>query len=164
MQLGIYIATIANDGIRLEPQYVESTHAPNYGSELGPTITNYETKAINQSEATKADIEHVQSTMQCTTTCSYGLANNELNFKPYTTASKTGTAETYVNVNGVSTYVYNSTGIAYAPYNDPEIAIAVCIPSFTNVDTGQAGEEAIDIVAKCLDAYFQLYPNKKNKE
>jgi penicillin-binding protein 2 len=56
-------------------------------------------------------------------------------------AAKTGTAET----NGSD----NVTFIAYAPYDNPQIAVAVVLPH------GAAGTYAQNIAKDIFDAYFQ---------
>lgn len=46
-------------------------------------------------------------------------------------AAKTGTAETNVGEHAT----YNSNVVAYAPYNDPEIAVSVILPHLTSEST-----------------------------
>ena len=60
---------------------------------------------------------------------------------PYTVAAKTGTAQTGEMTN-------NAVFICYAPYENPEIAVAVA------VEKGNAGASIASIARSILDYYF----------
>ena len=80
---------------------------------------------------------------------------------PFTAGGKTGTAEaTYWGMNedlrGIS--VINQTFTAFAPFENPEIAIAVVLPYV--VDETPNIESAI-VARRTLEAYFETKANKQ---
>ena len=60
---------------------------------------------------------------------------------PYSVAAKTGTAQTGEKTN-------NAVFICYAPYENPEIAVAVV------VEKGNAGSSIASIARSIMDYYF----------
>jgi cell division protein FtsI/penicillin-binding protein 2 len=72
-------------------------------------------------------------------------------YRKYNIAGKSGTAETYNQ--GVS--VRNSTFVSYAPYDNPEVAVAVVIPS-AYVAGANSGGQSKTITGDVIDAYFKL--------
>lgn len=71
-----------------------------------------------------------------------GTAKNAFANAPYTVACKTGTAQT-----GVAGASDHGTFIAYAPAENPEVAIAVVLENGTS-------SAAAGIAREVLDAYF----------
>ena len=71
-----------------------------------------------------------------------GTARASFSDAPYTIACKTGTAQT--GVQGASDH---GTFIAYAPADDPEIAISVVMENGTSAASAS-------VARKVLDAYF----------
>ena len=63
-------------------------------------------------------------------------------------AAKTGTSQERRNLNGISVKVNNGFLIAFAPYENPEIAIAVVGEGFTS------GSRLSSVVAEIVKYYF----------
>lgn len=71
---------------------------------------------------------------------------------PYNATGKTGTSESYKN--GVKTWNLSFAG--YAPFNDPEIAIAVIVPNAYRDGYAQPHSTANIISQRVFRAYFDL--------
>ena len=148
LQLAAYCATIANDGVRLNTHIIEK-------------ITDYSR-------------ENVLYTTPKTALASIGVEQRYLNtvkaamalvceeggtasrFKDYGVkiAAKTGTATT-----NEETHSDNATFIAFAPYEDPEIAVAIVL------EYGAKATYVQNIAEDVFDAYFykktaaELFPD-----
>ena len=131
LQLATYAATIANNGVRLKTHVVDK-------------ITTYDgRKTIYQSQPEKVDemgvsmenLKEVQKAMNMAANA-YGIINTF----DIQVAAKTGTAEN----NGSD----HSNFICYAPFDKPEIALAVMI------EHGTASYTAMSTAYTMLDAYF----------
>ncbi len=148
LQLGQYVSTIANGGYRVAPHFLQSVHEPSQdGSKLGNTIYSYKTKVLNTIPNTKDQFDTVQHgfylvTQPGGTASMLGLGSNA----KYKIAAKTGTAQ--VNTN---TGLENLTLASYAPYNNPEVAVAVVVP---NVYSGHPNSA---IALKIYQAYDDIY-------
>lgn len=127
MQLGTYVNTIANNGIRVKPRYVQ--YAKNPLTDL--VVFENETEVVSVLTDTEA-LGYVQKGFrECVTD---GLCRGVLNHDRYEVAAKTGTAEsTFRNNDGE--YIMNaphSLLTAYAPYDNPEVTIACVTPNSMN--------------------------------
>jgi len=88
-----------------------------------------------------------------------GTAHNLLKGLPIHVACKTGTAET--GFEDLNKEYSNGVFVCYAPYEDPEICIALCI------EKGEWGSSTIEIAKKLLMEYFNFEdpdPLKKKAE
>ncbi len=114
LQLATYTATIANDGVRLE------THLMHKITEFdnNKVIEDYEPVVVDEIPVDPHNIDLIQSAMRDVITS--GTARRNFSDYPIAIAGKTGTAQ---NNNKPD----SSTFIAYAPYDDPKIAIAVVL-------------------------------------
>ncbi len=70
-------------------------------------------------------------------------------------SAKTGTAETFVTKNdGQVQNAVNTNIVAYAPSNNPQIAVAVVLPNLTDLQSKTSQNIMTDIV----NLYHSLYP------
>jgi penicillin-binding protein A len=83
---------------------------------------------------------------------SKGTARGYFKEESYNAAGKTGTSESYKN--GVKTW--NLTFAGYAPFDDPEIAIAVIVPNAYRDGFAQPHSAANIISQRVFSAYFVL--------
>ena len=83
--------------------------------------------------------------------------------KSYQPAGKTGTADVPVFENGVKYDTINRSVVAYAPTNDPEIAIAVMVPNITS-GANEDGNAALIIGERIFDTYFDMESNSSSDE
>lgn len=138
VQLATYGATIANNGVRYQTHLVrkivnyERNEVVLYNDPENPTF-------VADAGISKENILKVQTAMREVLTT--GTARNTAGKYPIAYAAKTGTAE-----NAGSDHV---TFVCYAPYQDPEIAIAVVI------EHGAKGRFAQYIAMDMMDAYFK---------
>ncbi|KGX88888.1 peptidoglycan D,D-transpeptidase FtsI family protein [Pontibacillus litoralis] len=164
IQLAQYVSTIANDGYRVQPRLVSEVHEPtNERNQLGPVAEDYSTNVLNKITMKQQEIERVQKGFREVFTPGgtgyYGFSDVD-----YSIAGKTGTAQTKHwipkkdeegNVTGyVGKDVENLTLVGYAPYENPEIAFSVVVPS-TGVVTGQYPVNKA-IGRDLVDGYFKL--------
>lgn len=125
IQLAQYISTIANDGVRVQPRLLLESKLP------GSSITSYQNtvnvlSTLDDSEALK----RVQAGFRLCVTD--GLCSG-LNGLSETVAAKTGTAENYMSDEQGNYFdAPNSVVVSYAPYENPEIAIACAVPHAWN--------------------------------
>jgi len=157
MQLAQYSATIANGGTRYAPRLVSEIRETNPETgEVGSLAESVDPQVMNHVDVTDEQMNRVQNGMNLVVNGDYGYAPGIFADAPYHAAGKTGTAEAYYwgeqeDRRGES--VTNMTFIGYAPYDDPEIAIAVAIPYLPNEDPG------IDhtlMSREIFDAYFNV--------
>lgn len=143
IQLANYIATISNGGYRHQLTLIDSvknynntevTFEPSRKSER-INLNNY-----NNLEDIKKGMEMVSST---------GTARRTFGRFPVSVATKTGTAQK-AGKNPVTGETYDDFAefVAYAPANDPEIAVATII--FQGGSGGNAGAMTRDIIAEYL--------------
>ncbi|TCP31133.1 cell elongation-specific peptidoglycan D,D-transpeptidase [Scopulibacillus darangshiensis] len=150
LQLAQYASTIANGGYRLAPHFLKSIHAPtNDPKKLGPTIYHYEPKVLNHIKNTQEEIDRVQRGFYLVTHAPNGTApslGHRDNAK-YKIAAKTGTAQIDVENDPE---LYNKSLVAYAPYDDPKVVVAVVVPEIKH------GETNLDIAQDIFKAYDKL--------
>lgn len=127
IQLATYINTIANNGIRVKPRYVQ------YAKDPLTDIIVFENKTeIVSVLDDKAAIAYVQQGLrECVTS---GLCRGVLNHNRYSVAAKTGTSEnTYKTKDGE--YILtapHSLLTAYAPFENPEVTVTCAAPNSMN--------------------------------
>lgn len=146
MQLAQYMQTLANKGTRLRPQLVEKVVNPTTGQtkEIKPEVlsrtpikpAHYQTVVKGMVEVTKAG----------------GTASALFNHLPFDVAAKTGTSEQDIPGRG---RVENSVFVAFAPANDPEIAVAVIVP-----EGGYGAVAAGPIADHLITSYYERFMKK----
>ena len=158
MQIAQYITTIANGGYRMKPQLVKEIRDPNEdGNEPGNVIDEIEPVVLNQVDMSAEMLKRVQQGFWLVTHGSKGTARGYFKDEPYNAAGKTGTSESYKK--GVKTWNLSFAG--YAPFDDPEIAIAVIVPNAYRDGYAQPHSAANIISQRVFRAYFDL--NKKGQ-
>ena len=159
LQLAQYIATIANDGYRMEPRLVREIREPavNQG-EQGAVIQKFEPTILNRIDMSDSHIRRVQEGLRGVMT--RGTAQSRFGAASYQPAGKTGTAQVKVAVGqGDNRRIVDGntqTLVGYAPYQNPEIAFAVVVPNVKLERNGGAQGIAQKISKKALDSYFDM--------
>ena len=138
LQLANYTATVANGGNRMQPYVVEKIIA----SDTGETVYQHEPVLLNTLTVSEEDLQTVQEGMLAVTQLG-GTSYSLFKDLPIQVAAKTGTAQTSVKGSD------NGVFIAYAPYDDPEVAFA-CVIEF-----GQSGGGSGGIV--CYNVFKQYF-------
>lgn len=140
LQMANYTATLANDGTRLRSHLVKSIESYN----LEETVELIEPEVLNQVEANQEAFEQVrQGMLRASRDTARGTARYYFGDYPIDVASKTGTPQATGGDD-------NATFIAYAPANDPEIAVAVV------VEKGYSGQRGAPIARAIFNEYFGL--------
>ncbi|WP_216830016.1 peptidoglycan D,D-transpeptidase FtsI family protein [Alkalihalobacterium elongatum] len=154
LQLAQYVATIANDGYRMKPQLVKEIREPGPSKEeLGRVINQFQPTVLNRVQMNDAHIKQVQRGFRQVIVGSRGTGRQFAD-KPYQVAGKTGTAQVGANNNG-----NNQTFVAYAPYDDPKVAIAVVVPY---VNKNSNATISRNILGATMDAFFELQEKRQN--
>lgn len=160
LQLAQFSATMANGGTRFAPRLVSEIRGTDPESgEVGELIQEIPPKIMNYIDVTDEQMERVQYGMRRVINGNHGYGPVAFEGAPYAAAGKTGTAEAFYYSNEENkkqfngTSVTNMTFVGYAPYEDPEIAIAVTIPYLPN---NNKGYDNTLMTREIMDAYFKV--------
>lgn len=137
IQLATYAATIANDGVRLRTHFVDKI--TDYTGKEVILDNSKEPEIVETVGVSTKNMQIVKDGMRQVVTS--GTASDIFSNYKVAIAAKTGTAE-----NLGSDHV---TFIAYAPYDDPEVAVAVVI------EHGGKGTYSMGVAKAMFDAYFK---------
>lgn len=150
MQLAQYVSTIANGGYRVQPHIVKEIRDPDpKTNELGPIIDEIKPNILNRIDEPIDWIKRVQTGFQMVMKPG-GTAYSYFQGVDYNPAGKTGTAQAFDH----GQPVMNVSLVSFAPFDNPEIAMAVLVPSAYTSASGPSPNE--EIGRRVLDAYFNL--------
>ncbi|AXF54725.1 peptidoglycan D,D-transpeptidase FtsI family protein [Salicibibacter kimchii] len=162
LQMAQFAATLANDGDRLKPRLVKEILDPaTDNDESSSVVRQFSPKVMNSVGNTDGDFERMQEGMRQVMQqggSNGGTAYSDFSGADYNPAGKTGTAQTGVN----GQEAQNQAMVAFAPHDDPEVAIAVIVPntSTSDEDSGLANS----ITRDALDAYFDMQADGADPE
>ena len=153
MQLAQYVATIANEGVRVAPRIVEGIYGNNDKGELGNLIQQLQPIEMNKVNISDSDMSILHQGFYQVAHGTSGLTTGRAfsNGALVSISGKTGTAESYVADGQKAT---NTNAVAYAPSDNPQIAVAVVFPHNTNLSNGVGPSIARDII----NLYQQYHP------
>ena len=145
MQLAQYVATIANSGVRVAPRIVEGIYGNNDKGGLGDLIQQLKPTEMNKVNISDSDMSILQQGFYQVAHGTSGLTTGRAfsNGALVSISGKTGTAESYVADGQQAT---NTNAVAYAPSDNPQIAVAVVFPHNTNLTNGVGPSIARDII------------------
>ena len=151
LQLAEYCATVANGGTRHSASILKSVRSYDYSEKIyereSEVLSTVETAQYNWDAVHEGMKEVINSPLNET---------NYLNFYDcaVTVAGKTGTAQKGEGIKNDALF------ICYAPYEDPEIAVAVV------VERGHAGASVGFIARQIVDVYLNIrsYSNTSEQE
>ncbi|MCL2559625.1 MAG: penicillin-binding transpeptidase domain-containing protein [Turicibacter sp.] len=167
MQLAQFAGVIATSGNRMQLQIVQNIYMPGDEGEERQLVRGFEPNLLNQIELTDRQWSNIHEGHRQAVQHNLGTGFNAFNrasfdFNP---AGKTGTAESVLHdanghriiENGRTITTHNRTFIGYAPWDEPEVAIAVIVPQ-SEMPEGQHFSSPIseDIARLVLEAYFDL--------
>lgn len=153
MQLAQYVGTIANNGVRIAPHIVEGIYGNNEQGGLGELIQAIDTKEINKVNISESDMAILHQGFYQVSHGTSPLTTGRA-FSDGATVSisgKTGTGESYV---AGGQEANNTNAVAYAPTENPQIAVAVVFPHNTNLTKNVGPAIARDII----NLYNQHHP------
>ena len=145
IQLARYVAAIANSGTTYSCSILKSASSYDYSD----SIFNRTPEAVSQIETTETVWDLIHEGMRGVVTT--GTAKNEFYGFPYTVAAKTGTTQTGTGTN-------SGFFICYAPYENPEIAVAVAM------ENGVAGANLATMARDVLEYYFNFEQSTQQTE
>ena len=153
MQLAQYVGTIANNGVRIAPHIVEGIYGNNEQGGLGNLIQSIDTKEMNKINISESDVATLQQGFYQVSHGGSALTTGRAfsNGAAVSISGKTGTAESYV---AGGQKANNTNAVAYAPSDNPQIAVAVVFPHNTNLTNGVGPSIARDII----NLYNQHHP------
>lgn len=140
MQNAVVAAAIANNGVVMSPYLVDHVLSPE-----GVTITTTKPRSLGQA-VTAETAQQVKEAMLDVVQNGTGMAAQVYGAR---VAGKTGTAE-------VANGQINSTFIGFAPYDNPTLAISICVEGSDNDNvSGLAARLADQVLSKSLNAQAQ---------
>jgi penicillin-binding protein 2 len=143
IQMANFISTISNGGYRHKVTVIDNIKNFDNSKTLMQREVKPEKIALNNYE----NLEHIKLGMKKVST--EGTARSIFRNFPVTVAAKTGTAQkSGINPATGDTYDDYAWFVAFAPYEDPEIAVAVVL--FQGGSGGYAGPIAREIIAEYL--------------
>lgn len=142
IQLANYTATIANGGTRYKTHFVKSVKSHDYSQ----TIYETQPEIVAETGISAETLDIVKRGMLKVGTTGYCAEYfDEL---PVQVACKTGTSQEIRQIEGQSVKINNGFLIAFAPYENPEIAIAVVGEGMTS------GVYVAPVVEEICEYYF----------
>lgn len=142
LQMCNYCATLANGGTRYIPHFVKAILTYDYSE----TVLTKEPTVAQEINIDKANLKMVQEGMY--KVAHEGFCKDAFANIPIKAAAKTGTSEVAKKIDGVIYEGNNGFLITYAPYEKPEIAIAIV------VETANQGALTASIAADIYNYYF----------
>lgn len=140
MQNAVVAAAIANNGVVMSPYLVDHVLSPE-----GVTITTTKPRSLGQA-VTAETAQQVKEAMLDVVQNGTGVAAQVYGAR---VAGKTGTAE-------VAGGQINSTFIGFAPYDNPTLAISICVEGSDDDNvSGLAARLADQVLSKSLNAQAQ---------
>nr|WP_306431612.1 penicillin-binding protein PBP2B [Streptococcus suis] len=157
MQMAQYVATVANNGKRISPHLVEGIYGNNPQGGLGELIETVSGKEMNQVNISAEEMSLLRQGF-------YQVVNGSGRFNTgsaigrgaaVTISAKTGRAETFTTTPaGDVVTAVNTNVVAYAPSENPKIAVAVIFPNLTNLSS----TTTMSITNEIINLYNSLYP------
>ncbi len=143
LQLANYAATLANGGTRYQPYMIKSV----LSSDMSEVIFETEPKVINTLNCSQKNLDIVKQGMRqviLNSSCQYYFNDCIVD-----AAGKTGTSQVKrTTASGVTMTCNNGFFISFAPYENPEIAVAVV------AENAKTGSGTSQVAAKIYNYYF----------
>lgn len=136
LQLANYVATLANGGTHYSAHLLKEVKSNDYSQ----VVERYEPQVLNQLDIEPENLAAVTEGMLRVTT--EGSAKTYFADLGVQVAAKTGSAQVSSETES------NALFVAFAPYEDPEIALAIV------VEKGGSGSTLANIAAEILEYYF----------
>lgn len=152
IQLATYVSALANGGKRMQPYVVQKVVSPS-----GKVIRTFKPKVVHQVDVSQKTMQITREAMHRVVmpggTGSYIFSQIPIEISG---GAKTGTAQTG-RVGDRGSRDYHGVFIAFAPYNNPEVAFAGII------EYGYHGSTSAGLVAKAvLEQYFKVVDHLKD--
>ena len=143
IQLANYIATLVNGGTRYSTHLLKEVKS----SDFSQVLYTYEPEAVDTIEIQAENLEAVKAGMLALTT--EGSVSRHFQDLPVQVGAKTGSAQVSAQTES------NAVFVCFAPYDDPEIAMAIA------VEHGGSGSELGEMAAEILSYYFSVQETRE---
>lgn len=137
LQLAQYTVMLANEGERIKPQIVKKITDAN-----GKVVKQTQREVLSRVQFDPSYWKLIRRGMNTNVSAAFAGF-------PYDFARKTGTSQQDAGKDGL---LDNGVFIAYAPRNNPKLAVAVVVP-----EGGFGSQSAAPIARKIFDAYDEVY-------
>jgi len=141
IQLANYCATIANGGTRYKCTLIKSIKSYDYSTtifENTPVVAAHTGVSLNSLNLVREGMLRVGT---------IGFCKEAFQDLPIQAAAKTGTSQVEKDINGSRKICNNGFLIAYAPYDNPEIAVCIALE-------GASSGASVAPVARDIFAYY----------
>lgn len=153
LQLASATAALANHGVRMQPRVVRAIQPPGRKDMLVQPPEKGGGIVLKREEDWKAVVTAMEQVLHTPAGTAYGVGRDA----PYRIAGKTGTAQVFTvkqteryNEHAVAAHLRDhALFIAFAPADDPRIAVAVLVEN-----GGHGGSAAAPVAGKVLDYYL----------
>ncbi|HHY92880.1 MAG TPA: penicillin-binding protein 2 [Firmicutes bacterium] len=145
LQMANYEATLANGGTRYRPYLVSQVIAPD-----GKVQATYGPEVMGRLNLKPETLKAIKEGMHLVVQGPEGTAAPYFRDFPIPVAGKTGTAQ---NTHGAD----HGWFIGFAPYDKPEIAVAVLVEQ-----GGHGGSAAAPVARRIFERYFHITPAQPN--
>lgn len=143
-----YVATLVNGGTRYQNHFMSKITGPS-----GNTVTEFEEFVESELSLKDSTLEAIFEGMHLVASGSRGTLRSSFEDFPVEIGAKSGTAQES------SKRSEHTTLVAFAPYESPQISIAVMIPYGDNSDTAPAPTVAKAVISE----YMQLDTTVENR-
>lgn len=146
LQMAEYTATVANGGQRHTASVLKKVTSYDYGE----TVYERQPEVLSTVESSEENYQTVRYGMYLVANTFEGSAYEAFRDCNLSVAAKTGTAQTGGGTNAIF--------ICFAPYEDPEVAVAVV------VEKGASGASIAFIGREVMEAYFSIKDQSRTTE
>lgn len=161
LQLSQYVSTIANGGSRYKPHFLKQVL-----SSEGEVLYDVIPTILNKVDTDKKYMKRVQEgfkLVMSSGTGRFGYMGNS-----YHPAGKTGTSESFVDINGDGVVDFESISnnfVGYAPYDNPIMSIVASSPDVQNPNRGSYKSDVnLRISRAASNIFFKFYDKKGNRK
>ena len=164
LQLAVYAATLGNNGTRLAPHIVQGIYEGGTDGQPGTLIKNITPKIMDKVNITPDNMDVLHQGMYAVVHGAGGLTTGRsMDSSRVSISGKTGTSEsTKVLADGSQVIVTANNAVAFAPSDNPEIAIAVVLPDNTESNASSGTKANQSIVTGITDLYYSNEAFRKN--
>lgn len=155
IQLSQYITTLAANGKRLKPHLLKEIHVASQTEEIGEVETKIEPQILNTVTTEQKYLDRVKEGFRAVV--AYGTGRGVMG-NAIDPAGKTGTSESFLDVDGdgtIDTETVSNAFVGYAPADNPVMSIAVTSPDVENPNTSISFHSYVNRrIAKEISNYY----------
>ena len=152
LQLCNYVSTVANGGTRYSVHIVKSI----LSADNSTTVLSKDPEVVTETGFKKKNIDLVKQGMRLVVT--NGTCRKTFGKLDFPVACKTGTSQVDKVIGGVKSTYTNGFNISFAPYDDPEIAVAVVC------EGAQSGGSVAPVACDIYNYYFKNMTSSEDED